>query len=59
MFEAVATAVRPVLEKVDVLPRRIPVGLDLVDAPASAQDSRPPELVQRLTAELRKHGASF
>jgi hypothetical protein len=29
-FEAVATAVRPALEKVQVLPRRVPVGCGLV-----------------------------
>jgi hypothetical protein len=57
-FEAVATAVRPAIEKAHVVARRVPVGLDVVDAPTSAQDPRTQDLVQRLTAELRKHGAS-
>jgi hypothetical protein len=58
-FEAVATAVRPALEKVQVLPRRVPVGCGLVDAPASSWDSRTQDLIQRLTAQLRKPGASI
>jgi hypothetical protein len=46
-----------VLEKVQVLPRRVPVGCGLVGAPASSWDSRTQDLIQPLTAELRKHGA--
>lgn len=57
VFEAVATAVRPALEKAHVVARRVPIGLELVDAPASAQDPRTQDIVQRLMAELRKHGA--
>jgi hypothetical protein len=57
-FEAVATAVRPAIEKVHVVERQVPVGLKVVDAPASPQDPRMQDLVQRLTAELRKHAAS-
>jgi hypothetical protein len=49
----------PALEKVQVLPRRVPVGCGLVDAPVSSWDSRTQDLIQRLTAQLRKPGSSI
>jgi len=43
--EAVATVVRLALEKVHVLPRRVPVGRELGDALASSREPRTQDLV--------------
>jgi hypothetical protein len=54
----VATAVCPALKQAHPVARRIPVGVEAVDAPASAQDPGTQALVQRLTAKLREQGGA-